>query len=176
MVFHWSLSDSKSPQVSRTLLSILAVLSNNFIWIVTTHPPTSNSSRPFNNPLVIVPKHQSQLVQSSFSYYHYYYYYYYYYYYDYYYYYYYYLLIKVFHISISWWFFTGVWVTASLLKSPGLFSVFWPFSVMMSFGESLPFRQLPSPPGFVIILSLLSQKNQTQLVQSSLSYYYYYYY
>ena len=30
MVFHWSLSDSKSPQVSRTLLSILAVLNN--VW------------------------------------------------------------------------------------------------------------------------------------------------
>ena len=28
MVFHWSLSDSKSPQVSRTLLGILAVLNN----------------------------------------------------------------------------------------------------------------------------------------------------
>ena len=26
MVFHWGLSDSKSPQVSRTLLSILAVI------------------------------------------------------------------------------------------------------------------------------------------------------
>ena len=26
MVFHWSLSDSKSPQVSRTLLSILAII------------------------------------------------------------------------------------------------------------------------------------------------------
>ena len=45
-------------------------------------------------------------------------------------YYYYYLLIRVFHISVSWWFFTGVWVIASLLKSPGLFSVFWPFSIM----------------------------------------------
>ena len=56
MVFHWSLSDSKSPQVSRAPLSILAVLSNAFIWIVTTRPPTSKSSRPFNNPLVIVPK------------------------------------------------------------------------------------------------------------------------
>ena len=40
------------------------------------------------------------------------------------------LHIRVFHISVSWWFFTGVWVTASLLKSPGLFSVFWPFSIM----------------------------------------------
>ena len=56
MVFHWSLSDSKSPQVSRTLLSILAVLSNAVIWIVSTRLPTSQSSRPFNNPLVIVPK------------------------------------------------------------------------------------------------------------------------
>ena len=39
---------------------------------------------------------------------------------------------RVFHISISWWFFTGVWVTASLLKSPGLISVFWPSSAMLS--------------------------------------------
>ena len=56
MVFHWSLSDSKSPQVSGTRLRILAVLSNAVIWIVFTRPLTSKSSRPFNNPLVIVPK------------------------------------------------------------------------------------------------------------------------
>ena len=56
MVFHWILSDSKSPQVSRTRLSILAVLSNAVIWILSTRPPTSKSSRPFNNRLVIVPK------------------------------------------------------------------------------------------------------------------------
>ena len=56
MVFHWSLSDSKSPQVSRTRLRILVVLRNADIWIVSTRPPTSKSSRPFNNPLVIVPK------------------------------------------------------------------------------------------------------------------------
>ena len=56
MVFHWSLSDSKSPQVSRTRLRVLAVLSNAVVWIVSTRPPTSKSSRPFNNPLVIVPK------------------------------------------------------------------------------------------------------------------------
>ena len=36
MIFHWSLSDSKFPQVSRTLLSILAVLSNVVIWIIST--------------------------------------------------------------------------------------------------------------------------------------------
>ena len=56
MVFHWRLSDSKSPQVSRTLLSILAVFTNAVVWMVSTWPPTSKSSRPFNNPLFTVPK------------------------------------------------------------------------------------------------------------------------
>ena len=56
MVFHWSLSDSKSPPVSRTRFRILAVLSNAVVRIVSTRPPTSKSSRPFNNPLVIEPK------------------------------------------------------------------------------------------------------------------------
>ena len=37
------------------------------------------------------------------------------------------LKIRVFHISVSRWFFTGFWVTASSLKSPGFFSVLWPF-------------------------------------------------
>ena len=54
MVFHWSFSDSKSPQVSTTRLRILAVFSNAVVWIVSTRPPNSKSSRPFNNPLVIV--------------------------------------------------------------------------------------------------------------------------
>ena len=51
MVFHWSLSDSKSPQVSRTLLSILAVLNNVVFWMVSTCPLTSKP--PF---LLAVPK------------------------------------------------------------------------------------------------------------------------
>ena len=55
MVFHWCLSDHKSPQVSRTLLSILAVLNNIVVWTVSTRPPTSKSSSPFSNPLVTVP-------------------------------------------------------------------------------------------------------------------------
>ena len=33
-------------------------------------------------------------------------------------------------------FFTGDWVIASPLKSPGLFSVFWPFSIKLLFGWS----------------------------------------
>ena len=37
----------------------------------------------------------------------------------------------VFHISVSWGSFTGVWVTASLLKYPGLFSVFSPFALFI---------------------------------------------
>ena len=56
MVFHRSFSDCKFPQVSRTLLSILAVFNNAVVWIVSTRPPTSKSSRPFTNPLVTVPK------------------------------------------------------------------------------------------------------------------------
>ena len=58
MVFHWSLSGSKSLQVSWTLLSILAVLNNVVVWIVSTRPLISKSSSPFNNPLVTVPKAQ----------------------------------------------------------------------------------------------------------------------
>ena len=50
MVFHWSLSDSKSPQVSR-----LAVLNNAVVWMVSTRPPTSKSSSSFSNSLVAVP-------------------------------------------------------------------------------------------------------------------------
>ena len=56
MVFHRSLKDSKSPQISRTLLSILAVLNNVVVWMVSTRLPTSTSSSPFNYPLVTVPK------------------------------------------------------------------------------------------------------------------------
>ena len=56
MVFHWSLSDSKSPQVSRILLSILAILKNAVVWMMSNRPSTSKSSSPFNNPLLTVPK------------------------------------------------------------------------------------------------------------------------
>ena len=56
MVFHWSLRDSKFPQVSRIPLSIQAVLNNAVVFMVETHPPISKSSNPFNNLLVTVPK------------------------------------------------------------------------------------------------------------------------
>ena len=50
---------------------------------------------------------------------------------SYYYYHYYYYSGQLFHTSVSWWSFTGVWVTASLLKYPGLFSVFWLILVIL---------------------------------------------
>ena len=69
MVFHLSLSDSKSPQVSRirlnlfkslqvsrTLLSILADPRNAEVWMVSTRSFISKSSSPFINLLVTVPK------------------------------------------------------------------------------------------------------------------------
>ena len=55
-LFHSSLSDSESPKVSRTFLSILAGLNNVVVWVVSTRPPTPMSSCPFNNPFVTVLK------------------------------------------------------------------------------------------------------------------------
>ena len=61
MVFHWSLSDSKSLQVSRTLLGILANLNNTVIWMVSTCPLISKSSSFCTNPLVTVPSAPSTI-------------------------------------------------------------------------------------------------------------------
>ena len=49
MDFHWSLSNCKSPQISRTLLSIMADHNNVVFWIVFCCLLT------FTNPLKIVP-------------------------------------------------------------------------------------------------------------------------
>ena len=60
-VFHASvrsLSDSKSPQASRTLLSIPADLKNIVIWMVSSCHLISNSSSPFNKLLGLVPSAQ----------------------------------------------------------------------------------------------------------------------
>ena len=53
--FHWSLSASKSPQMPETFLSILANLNNAEVWILSTCPHISKSSRPLTNLLGIVP-------------------------------------------------------------------------------------------------------------------------
>ena len=52
----WSFTGVWMTTISMTLLSILAVLNNVVVWMVSTRPPTSKSSSPFNNPLVTVPK------------------------------------------------------------------------------------------------------------------------
>ena len=56
IVFPWTFSDSTSPQVSWTLFSILALLNNAVVWMVSTRLPTSKSSTPFSYPLVTVLK------------------------------------------------------------------------------------------------------------------------
>ena len=50
-----SLSDSKSPQISRALLVILADLSNAIIWMVSLCPLISKFFNSSSNPLVTVP-------------------------------------------------------------------------------------------------------------------------
>ena len=55
MVFCWRPSDSKYPQVSRTLLSILASLDITVVSMVSARPPISNSSSPITKPVGTVP-------------------------------------------------------------------------------------------------------------------------
>ena len=55
MVFHWSLSDRKSPQVSKTLLSIMADLNNAIVCMVSTRQFISKFSNPCNKLFVTIP-------------------------------------------------------------------------------------------------------------------------
>ena len=53
--------------------------------------------------------------------------------------------LQVFHTSIRWWFFTKVWVTESLLRSPGLFRVFkLILTILVGFNCSSDFQFLQS--------------------------------
>ena len=54
-ISHRSLSDNRFPQVSKTILSILADLNNAVAWMVSIWPLISKSSSPFTNCLRIVP-------------------------------------------------------------------------------------------------------------------------
>ena len=56
VIFHWSLSDSNSHQVSRTLLSILAYLRNAVVWMFSILPLASNSSTLYSKPFGTVTK------------------------------------------------------------------------------------------------------------------------
>ena len=55
MFFLWKLSDDKSPQISRTILCILADPNNAVVWIVSTLPLISEFCSPCTSPLVTVP-------------------------------------------------------------------------------------------------------------------------
>ena len=176
MVSLRSLSDSKSPQVPQDSSQYFSQFQQCLIWMFSTCPLISKSSSPCTNPLLTVPRapitigttvtfmfhsffqlpskvqvltffslsvllgghlgQESPQVGKIFFWLS--------------------LLlllhIRVFHISVSWWYFTGYWETASLLKSPGLFSVFWPFSIMLLFGWSPLGRQLLNLPGPLMIL------------------------
>ena len=56
VIFYWSLSDDKFPQVSKTLLSILTNLNNAVVSTVSTHHIIFKSSSPCTDPLVTVPR------------------------------------------------------------------------------------------------------------------------
>ena len=145
MFSHWSLSDSKSPQVSRTLLSILAYLNNVALWMVSIRPLISKSSSPFNNSLVTLPL-LLLLLLLLYS-------------------------LRVFQTSVSWWSFTGVWVTACLLRIPAFFTEFRPISIMLWFGWCRVFVWFP----ILLVFSFsnpwrLFQVHQLQMVSPSPSY------
>ena len=52
MVYHWGLRDSKSPHEFRTLISLLADLSNAVVWMVSARPLVSKLASSYNCPLV----------------------------------------------------------------------------------------------------------------------------
>ena len=134
MTFHWSLSGSKFLQTSWTLLRNQVDLNNAVIWIISILPLISYPHPVFFSGFLgyysncanfrCYPRNShfshlfSSLAKSKYSY----------------------IFslniiiiiysLRIFHISVNWWYFFGVWVTASLLKSPGLFSIFWPPSIM----------------------------------------------
>ena len=56
MVFHWSLNDIKSHEVSRILLKILANISYAVVLMVSIRPFISKSSSSCINPSMTVPK------------------------------------------------------------------------------------------------------------------------
>ena len=153
--FHWSLSDSKTLQVSMTLLSILTELDNIVVWMASVRPRTCKSSSSFTKPLGVVPSapitidttvnfmfHSFLVLWQDLS-----------------------TFISLFasfgfqsevcqdHIILFFESFfipvlAGIWVIASLLNSPGLFPLFWQISPMIFFEwplHALLFLSLPVP-------------------------------
>ena len=71
---------------------------------------------------------------------------------------------EFFHTSVCRWFLTGVWVTASFLKSPGFFSVISPILIVQWFGWSPFILLFPNPAIPESILRWLYQEHQLKLV------------
>ena len=67
MIFHGSLSDCKSPQVTRNLLDILADLKNAVVWIVSIRPPVSHFPVIFSMHFGIVTRTPITLLSPSLS-------------------------------------------------------------------------------------------------------------
>ena len=76
---------------------------------------------------------------------------------------------RVFHTSVIEWFSVGVWLRASLLKSPIFFSAFWPVLIMVSGGWSLLILFFLSPPVPLSILWRLHRVFKLQFLSPSLS-------
>ena len=66
-VFYCCLSDSKSPQVSRTLLNILADFNNAVVWIISILPLIYNTSRPFLKTFGTFPRAQTGIIVYIFT-------------------------------------------------------------------------------------------------------------
>ena len=77
--------------------------------------------------------------------------------------------LSVFHTNVSWRVLSGVRETAILLKSPGLFSVFWSISIILQFGSFSLLLLFPNPSVPVSILSWQYRLCQLQLASSSYS-------
>ena len=67
--------------------------------------------------------------------------------------------LATFHTSASWWSSTGVYMAASLPRSPGLFSVFWSFLTVQLFGWCLRVLRFPTLP-IRLATDCLSQESQ----------------
>ena len=68
MFTHRILSDSKSPQVCRTILIMQVDLNNAVVWIVCTRSVISKSSSSWTNTWSLCQQHQLLLVSPSLSY------------------------------------------------------------------------------------------------------------
>ena len=69
------------------------------------------------------------------------------------------LFLRVFHITMSKWFFAGVWVTASFHRPPELFLVFWLISTILLSGWYWFFLFL-NPPVFFVFFHFFRNRSK----------------